>query len=223
MRHIVIAVPIAFGLTLALFSFMAWMVDHKPVKSTDLVETLSVDMVMMEQESETQVRHREPPKPPQEPEVLPQPTTAPTATAPVDQLQPMASLQPMGLDTAVSGIAVNAPKFGTFKGDAVSAPAIPSASGGNNQQLMPIYRSEPRYPPRAQRRRLEGKVVLSFTIDGSGRTQDIKVVQANPEGIFEQEAIRALTKWKYQPQVVDGKGVAQPGQTVSIEFKMGKR
>lgn len=207
MRRVLIALPVAFGVTMALFSFMAWMVDNSQRKATDATEALSFNMVMVENEQQTQRRQRSLPEPPEKPEVLPQ-TEVTRSTSSVEQAKPMSSLQPMGLDTAVEGVAVSAPQFGGF---------------GVTQQVMPLYRVEPRYPPRAQKRRLEGTVVLSFTIDASGRTTDIKVVSANPEGVFEREAIRALTKWKYQPQMVDGEGVAQPGQTVNIEFKMDKR
>lgn len=222
MRRMLIAVPMALIFTLFMFMFMAWMVNHKAVKAPEESELLSVDMVMAEQESETQVRHREPPKPPQPPEVQPQQPDAVTPPEPTQTMQPMASLEPTGLNTTVEGIAVNAPKLGSFIGSAVSVPSLPVANASGNKQLMPIYRADPRYPPRAQRRRLEGHVVLSFTIDATGHTKEIKVVSASPEGVFEQEAIRALSKWKYQPQLVDGKGVAQTGQTVNIEFKMGK-
>ncbi|GAA5644639.1 energy transducer TonB [Vibrio proteolyticus] len=206
MRRVLIALPVAFGVTMALFSFMAWMVDNSQRKAPDATEALSFNMVMVENEQQTQRRQRSLPEPPEKPEVLPQ-TEVTRSTSSVEQAKPMSSLQPMGLDTAVEGVAVSAPQFGGF---------------GVTQQVMPLYRVEPRYPPRAQKRRLEGTVVLSFTIDASGRTTDIKVVSANPEGVFEREAIRALTKWKYQPQMVDGEGVAQPGQTVNIEFKMDK-
>lgn len=206
MRRVLIALPVAFGVTMALFSFMAWMVDNSQRKAPDATEALSFNMVMVENEQQTQRRQRSLPEPPDKPEVLPQ-TEVTRSTSSVEQAKPMSSLQPMGLDTAVEGVAVSAPQFGGF---------------GVTQQVMPLYRVEPRYPPRAQKRRLEGTVVLSFTIDASGRTTDIKVVSANPEGVFEREAIRALTKWKYQPQMVDGEGVAQPGQTVNIEFKMDK-
>ncbi|NAW57205.1 MULTISPECIES: energy transducer TonB [unclassified Vibrio] len=206
MRRVLIALPVAFGVTMALFSFMAWMVDNSQRKAPDATEALSFNMVMVENEQQTQRRQRSLPEPPEKPEVLPQ-TEVTRSTSSVEQAKPMSSLQPMGLDTAVEGVAVSAPQFGGF---------------GVTQQVMPLYRVEPRYPPRAQKRRLEGTVVLSFTIDASGRTTDIKVMSANPEGVFEREAIRALTKWKYQPQMVDGEGVAQPGQTVNIEFKMDK-
>ncbi|NAX22402.1 energy transducer TonB [Vibrio sp. V39_P1S14PM300] len=206
MRRVLIALPVAFGVTMALFSFMAWMVDNSQRKAPDATEALSFNMVMVENEQQTQRRQRSLPEPPEKPEVLPQ-TEVTRSTSSVEQAKPMSSLQRMGLDTAVEGVAVSAPQFGGF---------------GVTQQVMPLYRVEPRYPPRAQKRRLEGTVVLSFTIDASGRTTDIKVVSANPEGVFEREAIRALTKWKYQPQMVDGEGVAQPGQTVNIEFKMDK-
>ncbi|MEZ9547650.1 energy transducer TonB, partial [Vibrio crassostreae] len=64
--------------------------------------------------------------------------------------------------------------------------------------------------------------IMSFTIDETGRPMDIQVTDANPRRMFEREAMRALKKWKYQPKVVDGKAIAQVGQTVKLEFKLAK-
>lgn len=113
----------------------------------------------------------------------------------------------LNLDTAVSGLAINVPTFSDF---------------GSNQQAMPLYRVEPRYPSRAMKQGLEGYVVMSFTIDQQGRPTDINVIEANPRRVFEREAMQALRKWKYQPKVVDGKSIAQVGQTVRLEFKLEK-
>jgi protein TonB len=63
---------------------------------------------------------------------------------------------------------------------------------------------------------------MSFTIDETGQPTDIEVLEAEPKRVFEREAIRALRNWKYQPKLVDGKAVTQPGQSVKLEFKLAK-
>ena len=87
---------------------------------------------------------------------------------------------------------------------------------------MPLYRVEPRYPSRALRQGKEGYVVLKFTIDTQGRPIDITIMDAKPHRLFDKEAIRALRKWKYQPQVVNGTAMAQQGQTVRLEFRLNQ-
>ncbi|MDH5904559.1 energy transducer TonB [Vibrio splendidus] len=206
MIRLFLALPVAGALGLALFSFMAWMVDNGHQRSPDNSETLSFNMVMVEQEQEVQRRQRAVPEKPEMPEPPPEAKTS-QSQAEVTPLNSMSSLPSLDLNTSVDGLAINAPTFSDF---------------GSNQQAMPLYRVEPRYPAKALKRGAEGHVIMSFTIDETGRPVDIQVTDANPRRMFEREAMRALKKWKYQPKVVDGKAIAQVGQTVKLEFKLAK-
>ncbi|HAS27297.1 MULTISPECIES: energy transducer TonB [Vibrio] len=206
MIRLFLALPLAGALGLALFSFMAWMVDNGHQRSPDNSETLSFNMVMVEQEQEVQRRQRAVPEKPEMPEPPPEAKTS-QSQAEVTPLNSMSSLPSLDLNTSVDGLAINAPTFSDF---------------GSNQQAMPLYRVEPRYPAKALKRGAEGHVIMSFTIDETGRPIDIQVTDANPRRMFEREAMRALKKWKYQPKVVDGKAIAQVGQTVKLEFKLAK-
>ncbi|MCG9555055.1 energy transducer TonB [Vibrio sp. Isolate31] len=206
MIRLFLALPLAGALGLALFSFMAWMVDNGHQRSPDNSETLSFNMVMVEQEQEVQRRQRAVPEKPEIPEPPPEAQTS-QSQAEVTPLNSMSSLPSLDLNTSIDGLAINAPIFSDF---------------GSNQQAMPLYRVEPRYPVKALKRGAEGHVIMSFTIDETGRPIDIQVTDANPRRMFEREAMRALKKWKYQPKVVDGKAIAQVGQTVKLEFKLAK-
>ncbi|MEZ8344966.1 MULTISPECIES: energy transducer TonB [Vibrio] len=206
MIRLFLALPLAGALGLALFSFMAWMVDNGHQRSPDNSETLSFNMVMVEQEQEVQRRQRAVPEKPEMPEPPPEAKTS-QSQAEVTPLNSMSSLPSLDLNTSVDGLAINAPTFSDF---------------GSNQQALPLYRVEPRYPAKALKRGAEGHVIMSFTIDETGRPIDIQVTDANPRRMFEREAMRALKKWKYQPKVVDGKAIAQVGQTVKLEFKLAK-
>lgn len=205
MLRVLIAIPAAFLMALGLFTFMAWMVDngnHRPEAEKQL---LAFDMVMVEQERDAQRRQRAVPEKPETPE--PPPKAMPKASnhAVTNTVSP--SMPSLNLDASVSGLAINVPTFSDF---------------GANQQAMPLYRVEPKYPARAMKQGAQGYVVLSFTIDPQGRPTDISVLDAKPRRLFEREAMRALKKWKYQPKVVDGKSIAQVGQTVRLEFKIEK-
>ena len=206
MIRLFLALPLAGVLGLALFSFMAWMVDNGHQRSPDNSDTLSFNMVMVEAEQEVQRRQRAVPEQPAMPEPPPE-AQASQSQAEVTPLNSMSSLPSLDLNTSVDGLAINAPTFSDF---------------GSNQQAMPLYRVEPRYPAKALKRGAEGHVIMSFTIDEMGRPVDIQVTDANPRRMFEREAMRALKKWKYQPKVVDGKAIAQVGQTVKLEFKLAK-
>jgi protein TonB len=84
----------------------------------------------------------------------------------------------------------------------------------------PVVRIEPRFPVAALRDGISGWVKLSFNIDESGAVTDVQVMQAEPRGVFDREAARALRRWKYQPQVVDGKAIRQTNLQVVLDFSV---
>ncbi|CAM5203572.1 energy transducer TonB [Alishewanella longhuensis] len=84
----------------------------------------------------------------------------------------------------------------------------------------PLVRAEPRFPTEAARQGISGWVMLNFSIDESGSVTDVSVVAAEPKDIFEREAIRALRRWKYQPQLVEGKAVKQSNLQVQLDFQL---
>jgi len=56
----------------------------------------------------------------------------------------------------------------------------------------------PRYPPVALRRRLEGDVTVQFTIQPDGSVEAPRVVAANPPGQFEEAALVAARRWRFE-------------------------
>lgn len=102
-----------------------------------------------------------------------------------------------------------------------SLPAPPS-QGFGNKQATPLVRVEPRFPTDAARQGISGWVMLSFSIDETGAVTDITVLNAEPRNMFDREAIRALRRWKYQPQVVDGKAIKQHNLQVQLDFQLAQ-
>lgn len=206
MGRLLLALPASLLISVSLFSFMAWMVDKGNQRAPEASEAVRFDMVMVENEADLQRRQRsvpEQPEPPQAPEPMDL-SQADTQMEPMSQMTPVSAL---GLNTALEGIAISAPNLKGTMG---------------NQQALPLYRVDPRYPSKALKRRVEGYVIMRFTIDATGRPKDIEVIEAEPQRMFEREAIRALKKWKYQPKVEDGVSIEQYGQTAKVEFKLAK-
>ncbi len=84
--------------------------------------------------------------------------------------------------------------------------------------IVPIFRVQPEYPVSALRRGVEGYVDLLFDVTASGKTENIRVIAAEPSGVFERAAIRALKKWKYKPPMQDNVAYAQANMTTRISF-----
>ena len=86
---------------------------------------------------------------------------------------------------------------------------------------VPMVRVPPQYPERALQRGVEGRVLIEFTISRSGSVKDAKVIAFEPSKIFNKAALKAVRQWKYNPKVVNGKAVEQPGMRISIPFQLG--
>jgi len=71
----------------------------------------------------------------------------------------------------------------------------------------PLVRSAPKYPSRARAKGISGTVSLSLLIDASGNVQRIKVLDANPAGVFEESAVEAVRNWRFEPAMYNGEKV----------------
>jgi protein TonB len=92
--------------------------------------------------------------------------------------------------------------------------------GGSDRDIMPLVRINPDYPPRAQSRGIEGWVLIQFTITAAGTVRDAKVIDASPKGYFEDAALKAIARWRYNPKVQEGVAVERVGVRVRLSFNM---
>ena len=75
-------------------------------------------------------------------------------------------------------------------GFGVSAPAMASAE----PEL--VEASAPSYPRAAERRSIEGHVVVRYNVTAEGSVADVEFVESMPEGIFDAAVERALGDWQ---------------------------
>ena len=93
----------------------------------------------------------------------------------------------------------------------VDMPDIDIDMGGSihiARELTPLVRIPANYPVSALTKRIEGFVEMRFTVTETGAVANPEVLRASPPGVFDRAARRAVLKWKYQPQMVDGKPTA---------------
>lgn len=95
-----------------------------------------------------------------------------------------------------------------------------TVSGGSDRDVIPLVRINPEYPRRAQARGIEGWVQFEFTITPAGTVKDVKVIDAEPKGIFEDAATKAILRWKYNPKVEEGRAVERRGIRVVLRFDL---
>ena len=104
--------------------------------------------------------------------------------------------------------------------DARGAMSRMSMSAGSDRDVIPLVRINPDYPPRALSRGLEGWVQVQFTITPTGTVANAVVVNAEPKNIFDDAALKAIARWRYNPKVEGGVAVERVGVQTIIRFQL---
>ena len=98
---------------------------------------------------------------------------------------------------------------------------MPDGSMISNGDLVQMFTIAPVYPADALRNKTEGWVKVEFIVNEFGEVGHIKIIDAQPRGVFENATKRALRKSKFKPLMVDGISKSQTAVQV-IEFKLEK-
>jgi protein TonB len=76
----------------------------------------------------------------------------------------------------------------------------------------------PVYPPKALSRGQEGEVRVRITLDTSGRVAAAQVVSATPPDVFDQAAVDAVRKWRFEPVMRNGRPI-EASIATTIRFR----
>jgi len=199
-RRLAIAIGLACVVTFGLFWAMQALISMSG-KLREGTPPPSIEFVRLKRDSAPQEKKREPPRR-EKPEQQPPPPDMDLAKN-IKPSDAVGEILPMA-DTAVE----------LEKASSLGA-------GGGDRDVVPLVRVDPQYPPKARQRRIEGWVDIEFTIGPAGTVDNPKVIGANPSNIFENSALRAVRRWRYNPKVVDGVAVARHGVQVRIRFELG--
>jgi protein TonB len=66
--------------------------------------------------------------------------------------------------------------------------------------LVKIINVPPAYPLEARVRGTEGWVDVHFTVSPEGITNNLRVTNSSPRGLFDQAALDAVSRWRYAPR-----------------------
>lgn len=84
------------------------------------------------------------------------------------------------------------------------------------REMLPQRLITPPYPEVALELGLEGYVVVSFTVTETGAVQDVVIDRGEPAGVFDEEALRAAQRLRFEPRIVVGEAVRV--EDVSFRF-----
>lgn len=164
--------------------------------------------------------------PPPQPVTLPDAPPAPEAAAPVPlpELPLPAPPPPLPSLTAVAMPAVFTPTAWTTDPLRMAPMAPPAPAifeiGGVDQPPVPRSQLRPLYPPRARLHRIEGWVDLEFVVTAEGDVEQVRVIAAQPDDIFERSAVQAAARWRFTPGRHQNKPVpVRVRQRISFELQ----
>ena len=150
-----------------------------------------------------QVRFQ-PPPPKQKQEIpkpkakkVPIPDPTPDEPEPIRLDEPEPEIEIPQLDDMVFGIPEAPP---------VAEPEGPIYVGGDVQPPEKVHSPQPQYTEIARKARVQGVVIVQAIIDKEGNVTNVKVLKGLSMGL-DDEAVKAIKKWKFKPATLNGKPV----------------
>ncbi|HZP68140.1 MAG TPA: TonB family protein [Rudaea sp.] len=158
------------------------------------------------------------------------PRLAPAAAAPAAALPaveqhaepvlPAVAPAPMPNEAAVEPVRIDLPRADKVALPAAAAQQIrnlasralpteaPSFEAASLSPQLPnlLRKVAPAYPAHAMAARVEGIVELEYAIGGDGSVRDVRVLRAQPEGVFDAAAKAALGQWLFETPSAENAG-----------------
>jgi protein TonB len=195
--RIPLILPFAAIITVALFLLMRQLIDIGPVHRAPEAELPDVVIKFEPVEAEPDFGSEM---------ILVDPVTPPPARPRLDT--PTGAVDSMG-----TGVTYTMPTI---------ARAEISGSGSiviTEREPVPVVRVQPNYPMRAAERMLEGQCTILFDITPLGTTANVRPLDCT-SALFESASVRAVSNWRYNPQMEDGQPTTYRGATTQLVFRL---
>ncbi|TDG13669.1 TonB family protein [Seongchinamella unica] len=183
----------ALGLTLAIFLFMQGLIQRSEEGSIRLPVYQRVEIL-------------QPPPTAEEPEDKPQQEESPTDQPLMDALQLATPAPQLTTELTMPVLDPGLPEIEVRPvGSSFSAPlgaaGVNIPGGGQDArgfvEVVPFNTRRPNVPEVAWQNKISGWVLVAFTVTPRGDTRDVRVLDANPRGVFEEKVIAAVQDWQY--------------------------
>lgn len=88
------------------------------------------------------------------------------------------------------------------------------------KEVLPLSTRQPNIPEEAWNKKIDGWVLVAFTVNAFGRVENVRVLDAQPRGLFEDNVIASVRDWVYDPADFKGRKVkAQLTQRIELYWK----
>jgi len=227
----------ALLMTAAIFFLMYRLIGNGPlkIKSEEIFAQVNIYQPAPEKKSPPQVQEAQPEhKVTLEPEMSPLSVTAPSASQTLALPGPPIPTSAPGMNditlTSGSGDVLgsgtggnNLPGTWMPPGDDKLAKKIAAADakGANGyREVLPNATRQPNIPEIAWKNKINGWVLVAFTVNAQGFVENVRVLDSQPRGVFEENVIASVKHWVYSPADFGGKKVkAQLTQKIELFYK----
>ena len=165
---------------------------------TSKYEGRFVDFVKIKKDESLDKKNAKPKKPPEPEEPPPEPEQ-----------------QMDDIDTSMDTVSI-----GSVDANMDVAAGIGGFNAGEGEYL-PIVKVAPIYPNRALSRGIEGYCIIEFVVTRNGTTANGKVIECT-SSLFAKASLKASSKFKYKPRVINGTPIDVPGVQHKITFELEK-
>ena len=208
----------ALVITVAIFLFMQSLIQRGKEENVQVAVYQDVQMYRQERpEEEPEPQEDQPDTPPEEPQtdVIEPFSVKPPVPAPAARPEVPA------LDLAVGDLQIQA--VGSRWSAPLSSNAISVGGGGGTDaqgsvEVVPFNTRRPNVPEVAWQNKINGWVLVAFSVDQQGRTRNVRVLDAKPRGVFEEKVIAAVEDWNYRVSF-SGKSAGSVVLTQKVEVR----
>lgn len=188
--RIAVACVASVAINLLVFGMSGLLGRERPAIQ-DMTAPVAVQLVKMP-EPERPEPEREPP--PEEPPEKPKLDFRPQLTVP----------SPLSPD--LPAVVIPAPDLDAPAGPALGGLVFLGAD--LDEEPRAVVRTPPPYPYRARQRRIDGNVRVKLLVHADGSISDVEILEASPEGYFEDTVLRTVPGWRFSPGRIAGEAVA---------------
>lgn len=185
----------ALAITAAVFLFMQSLIRQGQEEDVTLLAHTNVEVFREEPEPDEPEPEEDTPDEPMDEPIMEALEVAPPTP------EPAAEFEIDALDLGVSDIAVKA-VGDRWSGPLATGTVNMAGSGGEDSQgfieVVPFDTRRPNVPEVAWQNKISGWVMVAFRVTPDGRTHDVRVLDANPRGVFEEKVVSAVGDWKYK-------------------------
>jgi protein TonB len=188
---ILLSVPVVVGLFLIMHSLINKQFENPEVSNSKIAELVQPDEeIQLDTTTKKPEKAEEPEEPPPDIEMT---------QISIDMDNDIANTAPR------ANISVNISSSGMSSGDG---------------EYLPIVKVAPIYPRRAQTRGISGYCIVEYTVTKSGSIKDPTAIECAPSGVFDKASVKAATKFKYKPRVVDGEPIEVAGVQNKFTYEL---